>query len=142
MNITQFNPFRDMESFFGRSRLNWNDDFTLQNMTQTDWVPPVDINETDDEFLITAEVPQVDKDDIKIQVQNGMLTIKGERKYENEDKKAHRIERFYGSFQRSFTLPDNVKADKIHADHKNGVLYVSLPKTAEKAPKQLDIKVH
>jgi HSP20 family protein len=71
-----------------------------------------------------------------------MLNISGERKYENEDKKAHRIERYYGSFQRSFKLPDNVNEDKIHADHKNGVLYLSLPKTEEKAPALLDIKVH
>ncbi len=89
-----------------------------------------------------VEVPQIDKDDIKVQVQNGMLNISGERKYENEDKKAHRIERYYGSFQRSFKLPDNVNEDKIHADHKNGVLYLSLPKTEEKAPALLDIKVH
>jgi HSP20 family protein len=105
-------------------------------------MPPVDINESDKEFLITVEVPQIEKDDIKIEVQNGMLNISGERKYENEDKKAHRIERFYGSFQRSFKLPDNVLEDKIHADHKNGVLYVNLPKSEVKKPAKLEIKVH
>jgi len=143
MDITRFNPFRDLENFFmNRPRFTWNDDFGLQSFTHADWVPAVDINETDDEFLITAEIPQVKKEDVKVQVQNGMLTIKGERKYENEDKKAHRIERFYGSFQRSFTLPENVSEDKINADHKNGMLYLRLPKTEETAPKQLDIQIH
>jgi HSP20 family protein len=142
MDLVHFNPFREMDSLFSRFRQDFNSGFNLQNFTQSDWVPPVDINETDKEFLITVEVPQIDKEDIKIEVQNGMLNISGERKYENEDKKAHRIERFYGSFQRSFKLPDNVKEDKIDAEHKNGVLYLTLPKTKEKAQKLLDIKIH
>lgn len=142
MNLIHFNPFREMDSLFSRFRHDMDGDFSLQSFTQSDWVPPVDINESDEDFLITVEVPQIDKDDIKVQVQNGMLNISGERKYENEDKKAHRIERYYGSFQRSFKLPDNVNEDKIHADHKNGVLYLRLPKTEEKAPALLDIKVH
>ena len=142
MDLVHFNPFREMDSLFSRFRQDFNSGFNLQNFTQSDWVPPVDINETDKEFLITVEVPQIDKEDIKIEVQNGMLNISGERKYENEDKKAHRIERFYGHFQRSFKLPDNVKEEKIDAEHKNGVLYLTLPKTKEKAPKLLDIKVH
>lgn len=142
MDLVHFNPFREMDSLFNRFRQDFSGGFNLQNFTQSDWVPPVDINETDKEFLITVEVPQIDKEDIKIEVQNGMLNISGERKYENEDKKAHRIERFYGNFQRSFKLPDNVKEDKIDAEHKNGVLYLTLPKTKEKAPKLLDIKIH
>ncbi len=142
MNLVHFNPFKEMDSLFSRFRHDMNGDFNLQSFTQSDWVPPVDINESDKDFLITVEVPQIDKDDIKVQVQNGMLNISGERKYENEDKKAHRIERYYGSFQRSFKLPDNVKEDKIHADHKNGVLYLSLPKSKETTPALLDIEVH
>lgn len=142
MNLVHFNPFKEMDSLFSRFRHDMNGDFNLQSFTQSDWVPPVDINESDKDFLITVEVPQIDKDDIKVQVQNGMLNISGERKYENEDKKAHRIERYYGSFQRSFKLPDNVKEDKIHADHKNGVLYLSLPKSEEAKPALLDIEVH
>ena len=73
MNLIHFNPFREMDSLFSRLRHDVNGDFNLQNFTQSDWVPPVDINESDKEFLITVEVPQIDKDDIKIQVQNGML---------------------------------------------------------------------
>ncbi|MGA9573887.1 MAG: Hsp20/alpha crystallin family protein [Lysobacterales bacterium] len=142
MNLMQYNPFREMDSLFNRLRHDYDSDYNLQNFTRSDWVPAVDINESDKEFLITVEVPQINKDDIKIEVQNGMLNISGERKYENEDKKAHRIERYYGSFQRSFKLPDNVKEDKIYADHKNGVLYVNLPKSEEKLPAKLDIKVH
>ena len=142
MNLVHFNPFKEMDSLFSRFRHDMNGDFNLQSFTQSDWVPPVDINESDKDFLITVEVPQIDKHDIKVQVQKGMLTISGERKDENEDKKAHRIERYYGSFQRSFKLPDNVKEDEIHADHKNGVLYLSLPKSEETTPALLDIKVH
>lgn len=142
MNLTHFNPFTDMESFFSRARQDLDRDFPLQNIAQSDWMPAVDVNESDDEYLITVEVPQVKKDDIKIQVQNGMLNISGERKYENEDKKAHRIERFYGTFQRSFRLPDNVKEDKIDAVHKNGLLYVSLPKSEVSEPARLDVKIH
>lgn len=142
MNLIHFNPFREMEGLFSRFRQDWDGGFNLQNFTQSDWTPPVDINESDKEFLITVEVPQIDKDDIKVRVQDGMLSISGERKYENEDKKAHRIERFYGSFQRTFKLPENVKEDTIHADHKNGVLYLTLPKSKESAPALLDIKIH
>jgi len=142
MDLVHFNPFKEMDSLFSRFRQDFNSGYNLQNFTQSDWVPPVDINETDKEFLITVEVPQIDKDDIKVRVQDGMLSISGERKYENEDKKAHRIERFYGSFQRTFKLPENVKEDMIHADHKNGVLYLTMPKSKEATPALLDIKIH
>ena len=142
MNITRFNPFRDLDEFFGRPRLGQGSDIALQNMTRADWVPAVDVNESDEDFLITVEVPQVKKDDIKIEVQNGMLNIRGERKYENEDKKAHRIERFYGSFQRSFKLPENVEEDNIHAEHKDGMLYVNLPKTEKALPATHEITIN
>ncbi len=142
MNITRFNPFQNLDDFFNRVRQGQGNDIALQNMTRADWVPAVDVNESDDDFLITVEVPQVKKDDIKIEVQNGMLNIKGERKYENEDKKAHRIERFYGSFQRSFKLPDNVAEDNIHADYKDGMLYVNLPKMEKELPATHEITVN
>jgi HSP20 family protein len=105
-------------------------------------VPAVDVTESNDEFLITVEIPQVAKEDVHVEIQNHMLNIKGERKYENEDKKAHRIERFYGSFQRSFKLPENVQENKIHADQKDGMLYVNLPKTEVEQSKRLEIKIH
>ena len=142
MNITHFNPFKEMDDFFGRFRQPQTGDIFSQDMTRSDWVPAVDVTESDDEFLITVEIPQVDKDDIKVEVQDHMLNIKGERKYENEDKKAHRIERFYGSLQRSFRLPENVQENNIHADQKNGMLYVNLPKTEIEHSKRLEIEVH
>jgi HSP20 family protein len=142
MNILRYSPFREMDDFFGRFRHGLDFDLPLENLTQSDWVPVADINESDDEYLVTVEIPQVDKNDIKVEVQNGMLNISGERKYENEDKKAHRIERFYGSFQRSFKLPENVLEDKIHADHKDGLLYVKLPKSEKALPKRKKIEIH
>jgi HSP20 family protein len=150
MNLTHFNPFRDsnlslfkdFDGFFNRFRSEMDDDMSFQSIARSDWIPAVDINETDDEYLLTVEIPQVDKDDIKVEISNGMLNIDGERKYEHEDMKAHRIERFYGKFHRSFRIPENIKEDKIHADHKNGVLYVTLPKIAGKEPARLKIEVH
>ena len=142
MNITRFNPLRDLDDFFSRTRRDQGTDIALQDMTRADWVPAVDVNESDNEFLITVEVPQVKKDDIKIEVLNGMLNIRGERKYENEDKKAHRIERFYGSFQRSFKLPENVEEDHIHADYKDGMLYLNLPKAEKELPARHEITIN
>ena len=142
MNITHFNPFKEMDDFFGRFRQPQTGDIFSQDMTRSDWVPAVDVTESDDEFLITVEIPQVDKDDIKVEVQDHMLNIKGERKYENEDKKAHRIERFYGSFQRSFKLPDNVEEDHIHAEYKDGMLYVNMPKMEKALPATHEITIN
>ena len=142
MNLTHFNPFKDIDDFFSRSRLPQYGDILSQDMTKSDWVPAVDVTESEDEFLITVEIPQVAKEDVHVEIQDHMLNIKGERKYENEDKKAHRIERFYGSFQRSFKLPENVQENKIHADQKNGMLYVNLPKTEVEQSKRLEIKIH
>ena len=142
MNIAQFKPFKEMEEFFGRFRPSWDSDFPLQSMTHSDWIPAVDVTESDDEYLLTVEIPQVEKKDVHVQVQDHLLNIDGERKYENEDKKAHRIERYYGSFHRTFRLPDDVLEDKIHADHKNGCLYIALPKSDVAKPKQLEVEIH
>ena len=142
MNIAHFRPFKEMEDFFGRFRPSWDSDFSLQSMTQSDWMPAVDVTESDDEYLLTVEIPQVEKKDVHVQVKDHLLNIDGERKYENEDKKAHRIERYYGSFHRTFRLPDDVIEDKIHADHKNGCLYIGLPKSDVAKPKQLEVEIH
>jgi HSP20 family protein len=108
-----------------------------------DWAPRVDIAETEKEFSIKAEIPAVKKEDVKVTIDNGVLTIKGERKQEKEekDKKFHRVERLYGSFTRSFTLPDNVDESKIEASFKDGVLNLSLAKTEETKPKAIDVKI-
>jgi HSP20 family protein len=107
------------------------------------WTPAVDIVEQENEYLVKMELPGVNKDEVKISLESNILTIKGEKKQEKEEKSKnlHRIERSYGSFQRSFTLPTTVKSDKIDAVFKDGVLSVSLPKAEEMKPKQIEVKV-
>jgi HSP20 family protein len=107
------------------------------------WVPAVDIYETPEKVVIEAEVPGVEKDNIKIEYSNGVLTIKGERKLEKEVKEEdyHRLERSYGSFQRSFSIPSTVDPDKINAVYKNGVLKIELPKQEKAKPKEIKIEV-
>lgn len=110
--------------------------------TQT-WLPAVDIMEQETSFIIKAELPGVDKNDVKITVQNDVLTIKGEKKQESEKKgeNYHRTERLYGSFQRSFTLPAIIANEKIDAAYNNGVLMLTLPKLEVAKPKEIEVKV-
>lgn len=141
MSLIRYNPMRELDDFFERfNRPSWSEG-GLQAMTRSDWMPSVDIDESDDEFLIKVEVPEIRKEDIDVQVNNGVLTISGERRDEKEDKKRHRVERYYGSFSRSFTLPDNVDQENISAEQKEGMLYLHLKKAEERKPKRLDIKV-
>jgi HSP20 family protein len=108
------------------------------------WSPSADISETDKEYLIRAELPAVKKEDVKVTVQGGMIMIEGERKQQKEEKseKYHRIESFYGSFSRSFALPEDVNADAIRCEDKDGVLTVHLPKsdTQKTKPKQITVQ--
>lgn len=140
MNLARWNPFQEMEDMM-RSYSRALAQNPSQGMTRADWAPSVDITENEKEFLIKAELPGIKKDDIKIQLHNGILTISGERKVEKKDEKEHRIERFYGSFARSFSLPENVKEDTISAEHVDGVLQLKLPKSEPVKPKALEIKV-
>jgi HSP20 family protein len=112
-------------------------------MTLTQWAPSVDISEDDKEWLVNAELPEVKKEDVKVTVENGVLTIRGERKFEKEekDKKYHRIERSYGNFLRSFSIPDASDATRVHAEFKDGVLKVHLPKSEKAMPKAVEVKV-
>jgi HSP20 family protein len=112
-------------------------------MTIADWVPTADITEDDKEYLIRAELPDLRKEDVKVTVENGVLTISGERKFEKEEKqkKYHRVERAYGRFVRGFTLPDDADADGVKADFKDGMLTVHLPKNEQAKPKQIEVKV-
>jgi HSP20 family protein len=142
MKLTRYSPVRDFEDFF--ERFNWptgKENGPLA-MTRSDWMPSVDISETEGEFLIKVEIPEVKKEDIKIQVNNGMLSISGERRDEKKDKKNHRVERYYGTFSRSFTLPDSVAEKDINAEQKDGMLYLHLKKAARKEPATVDIKVN
>ena len=147
-SFARWNPMRDLEdmqrrmsSFFDIAPAGNGGDKEL--LTASEWLPSVDISEDDKEFLVKAELPDVKKEDIKVHVENGVLTITGERKFEKEDKgrKYHRIERSYGNFTRSFTMPEAVKADKVTADFKDGVLHVCLPKDERAKPKTVEIKV-
>jgi HSP20 family protein len=108
-----------------------------------DWTPAVDVSEDEKEYLIKAELPEVKKEDVKVTVENGMLRITGEGKFEKEekDKKYHRVERAYGSFARTFALPEDAKAAAVAAEFKEGVLKVHLPKGEQAKPKPLEIKV-
>lgn len=135
MQITTWKPFQEMENFFSRysphfdMRLGSSFDEDGHNIAE--WSPSADISETKKEYLVKAELPEVDKKDIHVSVSEGTLKIEGERKHsqEEEDETYHRVESFYGKFSRSFVLPADADESKIKADAKNGVLRVHLPKT-------------
>jgi len=143
MRLARYTPFRDFENFLENWR--WPLEGTdIGFVKHGDWMPSVDISETGKEFLVKVEIPEVAKDDVHVEVANGMLTIKGERREEKEvtGKKLHRKECFYGRFERSFSLPENVREDTITAEHKDGMLYIHLGKAEiEKAPRKLEIEV-
>jgi HSP20 family protein len=147
--ITTWDPFKELDdlqsrlaTMFGRAPLRKNGE-KQEAMTVAEWAPLVDIAEDEKEYLIKAELPEVKKDDVKVTVQDGVLTISGERKYEKEEKgkKYHRVERAYGSFARSFTLPEDADADKVAGDFKDGVLKVHVPKSEKAKPKRVEVKV-
>ena len=108
-----------------------------------EWVPLVDISEDDKEYLIKAELPEVKREDVKVTAEEGTLTIMGERRFEKEEKglRYHRVERAYGSFGRSFSLPDDASPAKVSAEFKDGVLAVHLAKTAKAKPQHIEVKV-
>lgn len=114
-----------------------------ESVAVADWAPSVDISETDEEYLIKAEIPEVDKKDVRVTVQDGLLSIQGERRQEREEKgkRFHRVERSYGTFLRTFDLPDGVDEDKLRAEFKEGMLLVHLPKTEKAKPKAIEVKV-
>ena len=114
-----------------------------QSRTLAEWAPAVDVIEDDKEYLIKAELPEVHKDDVKVTVENSILTITGERKAEKEEKnrKYHRLERFYGRFERSFSVPTDADEGKVNAEFKDGVLRVHLAKSEKALPKQIEVKV-
>jgi HSP20 family protein len=107
------------------------------------WTPAVDIYEDNDTFLLKLELPEMNKEDIKVNLNENVLAISGERRFENEDKRDgyHRVERSYGQFYRSFTLPPNINTEAINAEYKDGVLRLSLPKREEAKPKQISVDI-
>lgn len=134
-------PNRDI---FGKRFSDIMDEFFNDAVAtrQQSFAPSIDISETDTHYLIDVEVPGVDKKDIELNVENNTLTISGERKFEKkeEGKHYHRVESSYGSFSRSFTLPDNVKDDTIQATYNNGILNITIDKSEQKMKKQIKIK--
>ena len=149
MSLVRWNPFSEVDTFFNRvmprSMMNWPQfAFDGGEGKKLEWAPSADISETDKEYVIRAELPAVKKEDVHVSLDGGVLTIKGERKQHKEDKneKFHRVESFYGSFERSFTLPDNVDADKISCASKDGILSVHIPKVeaSKTKPKQIAVQ--
>jgi HSP20 family protein len=142
MNITRWEPFREMEEFF-RQNSPFFGRALRRNGDVDNWAPVADISETDGEYLIKAELPEVKKEDVKITLDNGVITISGERRHEKEKKDENeiRIESFYGTFSRSFSLPENVDAKGIRAETKDGVLRVRIPKTETAKAKPISIEV-
>ena len=148
MNLVRWDPFRELEEV--STRLNRlfthaprrrliEDEGTLL----AEWAPAVDIQETDGEFLIKADLPEVKKEDVRVELQDGMLCLQGERRQEQEEKgkKFHRIERAYGRFERRLALPNDVDPQKVEAEFKDGVLQVHLPKSPSAKPKGVEVKI-
>lgn len=145
--LAKWDPWRELDDFSDRLSTLFG---RVPNLREgrgdglSQLAPPVDISEDDKEFLIKAELPGIEKDHVKVAVEEGMLVISGERKEEKEEKnrRYHRVERTQGSFMRSFTLPDTADGTQIKAEFKNGILEVHLPKTEKAKAKMIEIKVN
>ena len=150
MAIVRWEPFRDLLSLQERMNRLFDESYRGTGRGETDewalggsWAPSVDIFEHEGNLVLKAELPGVDPKDVDVRVENNVLTLRGERKFETEVKKEkyHRVERAYGTFSRSFTLPNVVDTEKIKADYKDGVLQVTLPQREEAKPKQIQVSV-
>ena len=148
MNIVRFDPFREMAALqervnraFGDMSRQYDDDLT----TRGSWIPAVDIYQTDNHTLVLkVELPDVAREDIDLRVENNTLTITGQKQRDKavKEEQYHRIERTFGSFSRTFTLPPTVDAGKIGAEFKNGVLTVTLPQREDAKPRQIQVTVN
>jgi HSP20 family protein len=148
MNLIKWDPYRELEEmssrlnrFFGRTDVLAR--APEEKMTTAVWAPAVDIKETPEEYVIKAEIPEVKREEVKVLIKDGLLTLSGERHIEKEEKnkKFHRVERAYGSFVRSFELPADVDDKKVSADFKDGMLFVHLPKSEAAKPKTVEVKI-
>jgi HSP20 family protein len=146
--LARWEPFKELEdlqnrlsNLFGRAPVRRTE--SKEDITLAEWAPLADITEDDKEYLIKAELPDVKKEDVKVTVENGVLTLSGERKFEKEEKnkKYHRVERAYGSFMRRFTLPDDADPENVKAEFKDGMLTVHLSKSEKAKPKQREVAV-
>ena len=144
MNLIRYNPNRWFEGMFDRA---FEDVFATRPVARAGveregWVPRVDIRETGDAIVLEAEIPGADRDALKLEVKDGVLTVSGEKRREHteESEGVFRAERTYGAFSRKFSLPEEVDGDKIEAAYKDGVLTITLPKKPEVAPKRIAVK--
>ena len=135
--ITRIDPFRELASFFE----NFAEGSGKEQLTAGSFVPPVDVYEDEHNLILKLEVPGVNEEDLNVSVENDTLTVQGERKFEKEEKEEnfHRIERRYGSFTRTFKLPNTVDSDKVEAGYEKGILKITLAKRAEAKPKQIKV---
>ena len=138
MPLIKYNPFHTDLDLFQDSLSRF-----FSEPASRPWTPAVDIYESENELVFKADIPDIDPKEVGIQLENGTLTLKGERKFEQEKKSKgfHRIERGYGSFVRAFSLPDTVDPEKVKADYKNGVLTVTVPKKEIAKPKTINVQV-
>ena len=144
MSVVRWEPFSSMDDLFSRFPAMFGRLPPFGGtMNNADWSPSVDISETEQEFVLRAALPAVQKEDVSVTFEDGMLTLSGERRQSQEQKeeKFHKLESFYGSFTRSFLLPDAIDAEAIRAESKDGVLTVHLPKSKAEAKKPATIKV-
>lgn len=144
MALTRWDPFRDLDVLQDRMNRLFDDagrGWRTEPASTTTWSPSVDIFETEGEIVVKAELPGMDRKDVVLNLENNVLTLKGERRFEKETKEEnyHRIERSYGSFSRAFSIPATVDEEKIRADYKDGVLKIVLPKKEQAKPKQIRI---
>ena len=149
MNLVKWDPFKELEDMSNRlnrifGRPSVRTETGREMLAVADWTPSADVSETDAAYLIKAEIPGVNKEDVKVTVQDGTLTLQGERKMEKEEKgkKFHRIERSYGSFLRSFRIPEDADENSVKAEFKDGILNVTIAKTSKaNKNKAIDVAV-
>ena len=146
MNITRWEPFRNLSTLQDQINRLFDDNVTRSHAGHAElasWAPAVDIYETENELVLKADLPDIDEKDLDVRVENNLLTVHGERKFEEKVKKENflRVERSYGPFTRSFALPNTINTEAIKAEYKNGTLKVEMPKRAESKPKQVKITV-
>jgi len=145
--ITRWDPFREFSTLQDRMNRLFRDSYgpegREENLNNTSFAPPVDVYEDEHSVNLKIEVPGVDEKDIDVRIENNVLTVHGERKFEREEKQENfrRVERQYGSFTRTFTLPTTVDAEKVSASYDKGILKIALPKNAEAKPKQIKVSV-
>jgi HSP20 family protein len=146
MAIVKYNPFRELRTMQDQMNrmldMAWNREFG-EDLKEGVWQPPVDIYEDEQSVVIKAEVPDVDQKDIEVRIENNTLTLKGERKHSSEIKKEnyYRVERYFGQFQRSFSLPQSIDQDKVEATCDKGILTITLPKCEDVKPRQISVEV-